>query len=146
MYQKYKYIWYKLSTKSRGLQGEQLRVRSRVRKSSLEGSGRWYVGELLDCWRVMDSMDWVRFWPRVRLVRIGWMDSKDSVSAGPWEMGRVVKASKQGRWSGQKCEIWNIAGVVRPKKGDLGGASAKHESQSKCSDLDSMLLKSGGHC
>lgn len=40
----------------------------------------------------------------------------------------------------------NIAGVIRPKKGDLGGASAKHKSQSKCSDLDSMLLKSGGHC
>lgn len=145
MYQKYKYIWYKLSTKSRGLQGEQLWVRSRVRKSSLEGSGRWYVGELLDCWRVMDSMDWVRSDPGPDLSeQAGW--AAKTVSVGPWETGRVVKASKQGRCSGQKCEIWNIAGVVRPKEGDLGGASAKHESQSKCSDLDLMLLKSGGHC
>lgn len=58
----------------------------------------------------------------------------------------MVKAFNQVRWSGQKCKILSIAGVVRPKKGGLGGASAKHKSQSKGSDLDSMLLESGGLC
>lgn len=145
MFQKYKYIWYKLSTKSRGLQRVQLKVRSRVRKSSLECSGRWYVGELLDCWRVMDSMDWVRLWPQSQTCQ-NRLDGQQSQCLS-WTLrnrGWVVKACNQGRWNGQKCKILNTAGVVQPKKWDLGGAPANHRSQSKCSDLYSMFLKSVG--
>lgn len=83
---------------------------SRVGKSSMEYSGRQYVGEVLHCWKgevVSCPRNWVRLWPSSRLASVDLMERK-VVYAGPWKREKGGQGTHAGEmeWAEIHSQIY----------------------------------------